>query len=263
MILEDFHIHTTFCDGKNTPEEMVLSAIEKGMPRIGFSGHSYLRFGLDYCMQDGGEENYKKEVLRLKEKYKDQIEIYLGIEQDIFSPPRSKEYEYVIGSVHHLPFGEEYVSVDNTAQDTIDAIDKYCGGDRIAFAEKYFELVSRVVEVTGADIIGHFDLITKFDEKYNVFDHSDPRYIAAWKKAVDKLVTYNVPFEVNTGAISRGYRTTPYPAPDILEYIHEKGGRVVMNGDTHSAEMLCCQFDKWAPEIEKIGFTIEKVQIKK
>lgn len=261
MILEDFHTHTTFCDGKNTPEEMVLAAIEKGMPRIGFSGHSYLRFGLDYCMQGGGEENYRKEVLRLKEKYKDKIKVYLGIEQDIFSPPVSEEYEYVIGSVHYLPLGDEYIPLDHSAQEMIDAADKYFGGDRTAFAEKYFELVSEVVEVTKADIIGHFDLITKFDEKSNVFDHSDPRYIAAWKKAVDKLLTYNIPFEVNTGAISRGYRSTPYPSPEILEYIYEKGGHVIMNGDTHAAVNLCCQFEKWAPEVEKIGFKIEQFKI--
>ena len=261
MILEDFHTHTTFCDGKNTPEEMVKEAISRGMKRIGFSGHSYLRFGLDYCMQGEGIENYKKEVRRLKEKYKDQIEIFLGIEQDIFSGPRPEGYEYVIGSVHYLPLGDEHVPLDHTAQEMIDAADKYFGGDRTAFAEKYFELVSEVVEATGADIIGHFDLITKFDEKYHVFDHSDPRYIAAWKKAVDRLLTYDKPFEVNTGAISRGYRTTPYPSPEILEYIYEKGGRVVMNGDSHSAEALCCEFEKWAPEVEKIGFKIEQFRI--
>ena len=41
MILTDLHVHTNYCDGKNTPEEMVLAAIEKGMECIGFSVHSY------------------------------------------------------------------------------------------------------------------------------------------------------------------------------------------------------------------------------
>ena len=34
MILEDFHVHTCFCDGKKSPEEMVLAAISKGMTKI-------------------------------------------------------------------------------------------------------------------------------------------------------------------------------------------------------------------------------------
>ena len=40
MILEDFHIHTTFCDGASTPEEMVQAAIALGLKRLGFSGHA-------------------------------------------------------------------------------------------------------------------------------------------------------------------------------------------------------------------------------
>ena len=33
MIYSDLHMHTVFCDGKNTPEEMVLSAIDKEMDK--------------------------------------------------------------------------------------------------------------------------------------------------------------------------------------------------------------------------------------
>ena len=40
----NLHTHTCFCDGKNTPEEMVISAIEKGMDVLGFSGHSSSSF---------------------------------------------------------------------------------------------------------------------------------------------------------------------------------------------------------------------------
>ncbi|MBO5371040.1 MAG: PHP domain-containing protein, partial [Clostridia bacterium] len=42
MILEDLHTHTTYCDGKDSPEDMVKTAIEKGLRVIGFSGHIYL-----------------------------------------------------------------------------------------------------------------------------------------------------------------------------------------------------------------------------
>ena len=60
MIKTNFHTHTTFCDGKNTAEEVVLSAIEKGFSAIGFSGHGYTPFDLRYCMQD--MEGYIKEI---------------------------------------------------------------------------------------------------------------------------------------------------------------------------------------------------------
>ena len=40
MILEDFHLHTTFSDGKHTPEEMIRAALDMGMKRIGISDHA-------------------------------------------------------------------------------------------------------------------------------------------------------------------------------------------------------------------------------
>ena len=46
----DLHTHTSFCDGKNSPEEMVRSAVEKGFDVLGFSGHSYTPFDETYCM---------------------------------------------------------------------------------------------------------------------------------------------------------------------------------------------------------------------
>lgn len=45
-----------------------------------------------------------------------------------------------------------------------EAVEKHYGGDYYAFAEDYYTLERDVVDRTGADIIGHFDLITKFNE---------------------------------------------------------------------------------------------------
>ena len=50
MIDADFHIHTCYCDGKNTPEDIVNEAISRGMKKLGFSGHTYVSFEKDACM---------------------------------------------------------------------------------------------------------------------------------------------------------------------------------------------------------------------
>ena len=81
-MLSNLHTHTTFCDGVSTPEETVISAIDKGFGSLGFSAHAYAPYGLEYCMKD--EDGYIKEILRLKEKYKSKIEIYLGTEEDAY-----------------------------------------------------------------------------------------------------------------------------------------------------------------------------------
>ena len=246
MISRDLHIHTTYSDGKNTPEEVVLSAIEKGLKVIGFSDHSPTFFDSGYCMKREKLGSYKEEIFALKEKYKDKIEILCGIEQDIFSDFLPEGLDYIIGSVHYIKVNEKYIPVDNTARHLKDAAEEFFGGDIYALAEEYYRLVGEVADKTKANIIGHFDLITKFCEKENLFDQKHPRYIEAWKKAVDKLLVKNIPFEINTGAISRGYRTTPYPASDILDYIRANGGKFILSSDSHKADTLAFKFEEFS-----------------
>ena len=85
MIKADLHTHTSFCDGKNTAEEMILAAIGQGFSEYGFSEHGYTSFDTSYCLTEEKTEEYKREILRLKKKYKDKIKIYLGIELDDYS----------------------------------------------------------------------------------------------------------------------------------------------------------------------------------
>lgn len=245
MRWEDFHVHTTYCDGKNTPEEMVQAAIRKGMTRIGFSGHAYQPFDEEPCMSEEGTIAYKREIAALKEKYKGQIEIFCGVEQEYFSPASTEGYDYVIGSVHYLNVGDLLVCIDQSEEEFCAVAERYFGGDMIAMAEAFFRLEADVVRQTGADIIGHFDIITKYNEGGRLFDESDPRYIAAWKAAVDALIPYGKPFEINTGAVCRGHKSEPYPALPILTYIREQGGSVLLSGDTHQADALCGQFEIW------------------
>ena len=256
MILQDLHTHTVYCDGQNAPEDMVRAAIEKGMSRIGCSGHCYTFFDTSYCMSEDGVKEYCAEIAALKEKYKGQIEILCGVEQDYYATASTAPFDYVIGSVHYVKCGDAYLPVDESEKTLLCGVEKYFGGDMYAFAERYFAIVGDVLANTGADIIGHFDLLSKFNEGGRLFDESHPRYVAAYIAAIDRLLPYGKPFEVNTGAISRGYRTHPYPSRAMLEYIAEKGGSVILSGDTHSAETLCYQFAKWYAECKEIGVNV-------
>lgn len=242
MNLFDLHIHTVYCDGKDTPEELVLEAIRKNMDCIGFSSHSYTYFDESYCMKKDKIQAYKNEILSLREKYRDKIKILCGIEQDFYSAEPSDSYDYVIGSVHYLKVGDRYISVDLSADDLINSVKKYYGGDFYKLTEDYFATASKI---KNADIIGHFDLVTKFNENYCLFDETDERYVNAYKKAVDTLLTRDVLFEINTGAIARGFKTVPYPSEQILDYIRAGGGKTILSSDCHSKEMLMFGFDKY------------------
>ena len=254
MITKDLHCHTAYCDGSNTPEEMVLSAIDKGLDTIGISGHSYTFFDTSYCMQKEAIPRYLAELRYLRAAYCDKIHILCGVEQDYYSDYPTDEFDYVIGSVHYIKCGEDYIPVDETPEILIETADKYFGGDIYALCESYFRTVSDVVNKTACDIIGHFDLITKFvgdgalDVPQNndvLFDVHHPRYVAAWKAAADELIKTGVPFEINMGAISRGYRTSPYPSAEIIDYIKAHGGELILSSDAHSADAIAYRFDEY------------------
>ncbi len=239
----DLHVHTTYSDGANSPEEMILAAIEIGLSTIGFSDHSYMDFDESWCMQKDQIDNYRREIRALGEKYKDQIRVLCGIEQDYDTKDPAEGFDYVIGSVHCLKCGDIWFSVDHTKEMLQEFVERYFNGDYYAMAEAYFKKVADVAAKTGASIIGHLDLITKFNEPTPLFDEQHPRYRAAWQAAVDALLPYDVPFEINFGAISRGYRTTPYPAPEIRRYIYEHGGRFILSSDSHNTGTIAFGFD--------------------
>ena len=244
--MKDLHMHTVFSDGKNTPEEMILEAIRLGLDTVGISDHSHL----DPCgMTLEATEEYHKEIARLKKKYAGQIRVLCGLERDFISDDFS-DYDYVIGSVHLLTMPDgHHVSIDWTAEKQREGVEKYFGGYWYAFAEAYYATEARVVEVTKCDIIGHFDLITKFIEQEPAFDVHHPRYVRAWQNAVNELLKTGKPFEINTGAISRGYRTEPYPSREIRDYIRAHGGKMILSSDSHQIETIAYKFEDYIDEI--------------
>lgn len=258
MILEDFHVHTCFCDGKDEPEQMVLAAIKLNMKKIGLLHHSYVPFDEEFCIKKGGEREFIAEIDRLRQKYCGKIEIYCGIEQDYFSKPPADNYDYVIGSVHYVKINGKYFSVDESVETFEKIANDVFGGDYYAFAEEYFRLVSNVLEKTNADIIGHFDLISKFNESGRFFDEKNKRYINAANFAIEKLVKYKIPFEVNMGAAARGYKTEFYPNEYFIRKIAGFGGKFILSSDAHSKDFLCFEFEKSEEKLKSLGADLQK-----
>lgn len=250
MQYSNIHTHTTFSDGKNTPEEMVLKAIELGFFSIGISDHSETAFESYYCMASSEYGKYRRTVRDLKERFKGQIDVLLGIEQDSYSPALCDDFDYVIGSVHYVRCGSDYSNVDKTVEIQMRAIENYFGGDKTEYAKRYFELVAENSIRGGFEVVGHFDLLNKF----GLFSDYTEKYEKIALEALDTCLS-SIPYiEMNTGAISRGYKTV-YPDEFFLRRILEKGGRIVLNGDSHSATALDCHFDASIAMLKEIGFS--------
>ena len=261
--LQNLHAHSTYCDGENTLEEMVISAVEKGFDSIGFSGHvtmtdypihatipNYPR----YWMTEEQTEMYKKEISQLKEKYKDKINILCGIEYEIFSDVNISGYDYVIGAVHHIPAKSDFVDVDLSAEFTKRVINDYFDGDGMKYAKTYYEQMLKLADYPEIDIIAHFDLLTKFREQEMLFDDESKEYKNIALETLRELSKKAKFFEINTGAISRGYRTTPYPAPFILKEMNNLGCKIVITTDCHDGNFLDCCMKEAKEFAKECGF---------
>ena len=252
---QNLHIHTTYADGKNSPEELISEAILRGFTSIGFSEHSYMPFS-DYPHQMTVEAMavYKNEVRALREKYRDKIGIFCGLEFEFYSDVPTEDFDYLIGSVHYLNFDGEILGFDRNLEKTLEYLKANFGGDGMAFAKRYYETVPRLPEKRKFDIIGHFDLLTKNNEAGRFIDTASKQYLDLGYEAIHALRGQIPFFEVNTGAISRGYRSSPYPQIEFLREFYECGFGAVISSDCHNKEFLDCYYEEAEEILRAAGF---------
>ena len=103
-MVQNLHAHSVFCDGKNTPEEMIRACLAAGMDSAGISIHSPLPFANGWAAKAENVAPFLHEMRRLKAKYAGQIAVYAGVEWDVLSDAGWLEpFDYAIGSAHFLP----------------------------------------------------------------------------------------------------------------------------------------------------------------
>lgn len=250
-MLANFHTHTTFCDGKNTTREIVLYAIDKGFDSIGFSGHGFTDFHDGYCMKQ--TDKYCAEINALKEEFKDKIQIYLGVEEDAFCYTNRENFDYIIGSSHYFCIDGAYYPVDSNPEKFQKCMELF-KSDVVTLSESYYGAFCDYILKRKPDIVGHFDLVTKFDEMEEPKFLDNEKYFAVVEKYMEKVAGSGVMFEVNTGAMARGYRTTPYPHERLLHILKKHDAKLVLASDSHQVETLDFAFAETRKFLRDAGF---------
>ncbi|MGO5291201.1 histidinol-phosphatase [Porcincola sp. LCP21S3_C12] len=278
MLRANFHTHTTLCDGSSTPEDMARRAVSLGFTQLGFSGHMDPDNHMDMNL-------YRNRIHALQEQYRGKIDILIGIELDtVYNPVYARQVEYTIGSTHFPdvacnrgyegaglqpsnggacePEGgrnrsgsERPLSVDASPEDLQLLADRYFGGDFYQLARCYYETEAQVYDRLHCTFIGHFDLITKFNDQMHVLDETDPRYTRPALETMAYLAEEGVPFEINCGAVNRGLKREFYPNSFFLRALHDMGGEILINSDAHQAELLNGAFDRAVNQAAACGFT--------
>jgi histidinol-phosphatase (PHP family) len=240
----DYHIHTTFSDGKADPEDYVAQGIAVGLNEIGFSEHLNL-FVEDqrWCMDLHRIPEYISHIRKIK-KTASGIKVKTGLEVDFFPGKEKEIYEfikdlaldYVIGSVHYM--GETTVDSgpDFYENKNIDEIYK-----------NYFEYVNGAVASGIFDIIGHCDLVRIFNFKPS--GNPEPYY----RELASNMRIHDVAFEINTNGRNRVLGDF-YPDRRFLKIFCEENVPVCVNSDSHFPARVGQYFDEAYTLLKEAGY---------
>jgi len=275
----NLHTHTNFCDGNNTAEEIVLSAIKAGFTVLGFSSHCfypldpafYSPFDSLWHIPSDKISTYTAEIKALKEKYRDKIKLLLGFEADFFESseygnaiPKKESYaelgpDFLIGALHFVNTDKGFYTVDHKTSIVRENLIKlYSRADGSLDGKKavceYFEAERQLLEKGSFDILAHADLIRKRNGELKFFDENESWYKEQIKLTAKAIAKAGVIAEINTGAMARGAMNDVYPSAEFLEYLHELKVPVCLSSDAHEKDKLDYKFDYALQCAKKAGY---------
>jgi histidinol-phosphatase (PHP family) len=270
------------CDGNGTVEDYCKLAHEKRFVSLGFSAHAPITkktsLMSDWHLPDGSFDKYCFLVRTAQKKWKDALDVYLGLEidyiKDYIGPAdddiQALGLDFIIGSVHCLlpsntsiDWTEKFMQqkkllcVDGSEEEFQLLITHGWNSDVFALVESYWEAVIAMCKRGKFDILGHCDLIKRnnADDKY--FSTKDPRYLRYAEKLACVLADSSMPIvaEVNTGGMNRGKTKEPYPSLDILKIFRKKNIPVTINADAHFPAHLGGNYDTARRALLEAGYT--------
>lgn len=243
----NFHTHTLWCDGKNTPREMIEGAIARGFALLGFSSHVSGSDPSDTVCPFERIADYAAEIRSLEREYADKIIIKLGVEADYIpgiATPDVSEYafikpDYIIGSIHYVIADDGgRVPVDHTPELLAEGIARHFNGSAETFIKQYFKQERDMVSLFNFDVVGHPDLVRKFNLKKPYFDENAQWYRDEVVKTADAIANSGKISEINSGAISRGWRNDVYPDDFFRCELEKRGVFLIHSADAHSVNGL-------------------------
>lgn len=250
MSFSNFHTHCYFCDGTGDPEEYVKKAIEFKFSDLGFSSHAPLPFPNSWTMEKNNFYEYCNKINSLKLKYKNEINIYLGLEvdyiEDLISPTDEKfaSLDYTIGSVHMLKDIKtgEFLAVDGDEDEYIKLITSAFDNDVKKFVHAYYTQIRNMVSNKTPSIVGHLDLIKKHNKNNKYFNENESWYKDEILNTLKVISENKTILELNTGGKVRGYTDDFYPSNWILTECRHLDIPIILNSDAHNPQYINAYF---------------------
>ena len=255
MINADCHVHTSFSTDSNSPmEQMLQKAIQLGLKTICFTDH----MDFDYPSKIDTEflfnmNDYQKQIVTLKEKYHNKIQLLMGIElglqphlnERLSSFVRTYPFDFIIGSSHVVQNLDPYYPSYWDNRTVFDGIFAY-----------YQTIIDNCKAFQGFHSYGHLDYIIRYvpSNKTESASFSYKDYSDLIDTALRTIIYYGKALEINTAGYKYGLGH-PNPHPDIIRRYKELGGELITIGsDAHSPEHIGSYFSQVEALLTTIGF---------
>ncbi len=215
MILQNLHTHSVWDDGKDTLETMVRAAIAAGLTSVGFSGHGPLPIPNRWAIpQERLPDYHARSNCGLKEAYAGQIDVYCGLNGICSArPPRRNS------TTSSVPFTIcpwlVISSTSTTVQRKRNVYSPHISeATRRGGGSVFFAIRRRACRHRGGRIVGiRPDYEVRRAARLFLMQARPPT-ARRRRTRLKTLVDADKIFEINTGAISRGFRTSPTPPPN-------------------------------------------------
>lgn len=256
MITTDMHVHSCFSsDSWEQPEEIIQVAIKKGYTHVYFTDHHDIDFPVSKSEPDMDFQldfpKYFNTLFQLKEQYKKQITLCIGVEQGICPETATKvtalakeyPFDFIIGSSHltKLSNGDPYYPSYYEGKTSIEAYREY-------FASE----VTNVTLTEAFDVYGHLDYAVRYcpDTSF-CYEFSD--YEDIFEELFRLLIEKGKGIEINTAGILKiGFA---HPHIEALKLYRQMGGEIITIGsDAHRKEDIGYGFDVAEDMLKTLGY---------
>lgn len=263
-----FHSHNFFCDGKNSIDEMIQSAVNMNVTHFGVSSHAPLKFINKWSMNYDDLQNYSHEIDLAKHTLANKIQIYKSLEID-YIPNSSYSFkyfndllnlDYTIGSIHLV------LNKENKKLWFIDGDKSKChenfkiifnGNIRLAISS-YYNQMREMIITQKPNIVGHIDKVA-MNTAGAFFSQTDDWYIEEVGKTLDVLKEYGSIMEVNARGLYKNTWHTSFPSPKILELAFSKNIPIIITTDAHNTSEILAKYRETTIIAKSVGYTHQTI----
>lgn len=249
-------MHSEFSADCDTPTQSVINAaIDKGLRSICITDHNDLDFPEvpDNIKFDLDIEKYISTLGALREKYADEIDLRIGVEQGLM--PETCERLSNYSAIHP---GLDFIICSSHVVSGMDPYypETFGGNDPMSIYRMYFEDMLTVTQnFEDYSVYGHIDYIFRYGPGKVSSDGFDIKpYRELLTLIFKNIIGRGKGIEINTGSLYRGMDYM-HPHRDILKLYKDLGGEIITFGsDTHDTEHIGHLINDAAEYARDLGF---------